>query len=414
MTASTWILLGLASWGALASLTALLPGRHLKWGNVVWFAAALPVAELPLWHIALAALTVTALAGFGALSALPGQLALVLIAGSVVALLVVQWRARPSEPILHAALEAALGTGFEAAMAPQRRLLLADGEPRLRRLLTPFALRSANVLRQRDIRYGAHPEQTLDVYRAAKPVPGAAPLLIQLHGGGWVTGSKNDQALPLIYHLAARGWVVVAANYRLSPAARFPEALIDGKRVVAWARQHAGEFGADPQFIAITGGSSGAHLAALVALTADRPALQPGFEELSTAVSACVPLYGVYDFLDRQGLRRDAGAMTEWLARTVMPPAAAPALWELASPIAQCHAGAPPFLVLHGTHDSLAKVEEARQFVARLRSVSRSPVAYGELPGAQHAWDLFHSVRCAATVRAVTQFLEWARASQRR
>ena len=103
--------------------------------------------------------------------------------------------------------------------------------------------------------------------------------------------------------------------------------------------------------------------------------------------------------------------MTRWLADKVMPcrPDADRVLWDLASPVAQVHADAPPFFVLHGSHDSLAKVEETRCFVDRLRAVSRSPAAYAELPGAQHAWDMFRTPRALETVRAVARFLEWTR-----
>jgi acetyl esterase/lipase len=108
--------------------------------------------------------------------------------------------------------------------------------------------------------------------------------------------------------------------------------------------------------------------------------------------------------------------MVEWLEKTVMPcpPAADPALWDLASPIMQLRPDAPPFLILHGTHDSLASVAEARLFADRLRSVSRNPVVYAELPGAQHAWDVFRSVRAMESVHAVARFLEWAHAAARR
>ena len=92
-------------------------------------------------------------------------------------------------------------------------------------------------------------------------------------------------------------------------------------------------------------------------------------------------------------------------------PTTDPALWDLASPIAQVRADAPPFFILHGTHDSLASVEEARLFAGRLRSVSARPVVYAELPGAQHAWDVFRSVRAMESVQAVARFLEWARAA---
>ena len=67
--------------------------------------------------------------------------------------------------------------------------------------------------------------------------------------------------------------------------------------------------------------------------------------------------------------------------------------------------------MIHGTHDSLAYVEDTRHFVAALRKVSRQPVVYAELPGAQHAFDIFHSTRSAYAVEAVTRFVEGVRAA---
>ena len=96
--------------------------------------------------------------------------------------------------------------------------------------------------------------------------------------------------LPLMYHLAARGWVCVAANYRLSPRATFPDHLIDVKRALAWIKRHGAEYGADPDFVVVTGGSAGGHLAALVALTANDPEYQPGFEDVDTTVQALRPV----------------------------------------------------------------------------------------------------------------------------
>ena len=83
--------------------------------------------------------------------------------------------------------------------------------------------------------------------------------------------------------------------------------------------------------------------------------------------------------------------------------------WEAASPLSQISAEAPPFFVIHGTHDSLVFVEEARVFVDNLRATSRRPVLYAELPGAQHAYEVFHSERTEQTLRAVTAFVEAAR-----
>jgi acetyl esterase/lipase len=78
-----------------------------------------------------------------------------------------------------------------------------------------------------------------------------------------------------------------------------------------------------------------------------------------------------------------------------------------ASPLRHVRADAPPFFVLHGTDDSLIPVIEAREFVEELRSVSKSPVAYAELPHAQHGFDIFGSPRADQAADAVARFLSW-------
>jgi acetyl esterase/lipase len=87
-------------------------------------------------------------------------------------------------------------------------------------------------------------------------------------------------------------------------------------------------------------------------------------------------------------------------------------VFKMASPTHRVHAGAPPFFVLHGTHDTLVPVEVARRFVEALRAVSPATVAYAELPMAQHAFDVLSSLRCEATTAAVVTFLEAVRAGQ--
>ena len=84
-------------------------------------------------------------------------------------------------------------------------------------------------------------------------------------------------------HLAAQGWVCVAINYRLAPRDPFPAHIVDVKRAIAWIREHIAEYGGDPSYLAITGGSAGGHLAALAALTPNDPAYQPGFEDADTS-----------------------------------------------------------------------------------------------------------------------------------
>ncbi|MDX1649773.1 MAG: alpha/beta hydrolase [Myxococcota bacterium] len=301
---------------------------------------------------------------------------------------------------------AAGGSGAPGELAPAvRRELEADTRPS--RLLLPFLRSDPAVRVERDLRYapGAGKRHLLDVYAPASGVRGA-PVLLQIHGGGWVIGHKREQALPLMLHLAARGWVCVAANYRLSPKATFPDHLIDCKRALAWVRAHVAEHGGDPDFVVVTGGSAGGHLSALLALTPNDPEYQPGFEEVDTRVQGCVPFYGVYDLAGELAHPHHEGFERFW-ARTVLkrPLAEDPDAYRRASPVLRIGPHAPPFFVVHGTHDTLVPVEEARGFVQRLREVSHEPVAYAELPGAQHAFEVFHSIRTRHVVHGVARFL---------
>ncbi len=248
----------------------------------------------------------------------------------------------------------------------------------------------------------------LDVYEPKVPVEkpgGLRPAIIQIHGGAWVIGDKREQGVPLLRYMAANGWVGFNINYRLSPKVKAPVHLQDCKRAVAWVRDNAEEYGIDPNFIAVTGGSAGGHLAAMVALTGNDPEFQPGFEGSDTSVQAAVPFYGVYDMLAREGDQDPQ--FVELLERMVMdgsPDINADA-WSAYSPIDQVHTAAPPMMVIHGSGDVLVPVRGARRFVARMAEVSENPLIYAELEGAQHAFDIFPSIRGNATIEYTERFL---------
>ncbi|HLN77257.1 MAG TPA: alpha/beta hydrolase [Nocardioidaceae bacterium] len=278
-------------------------------------------------------------------------------------------------------------------------------------LAMPFRIQHPEVDVVKNITYAGRGSRRglLDIYRpAGGPVEGA-PVLLQVHGGGWTIGTKDQQGIPLMLHMAARGWVCVAINYRLSPKHPFPTHLVDVKRSIAWIRENIEQYGGDPSYVAITGGSAGGHLTALAALTPNDPEYQPGFEGADTTVQAAVPHYGVYDFAGVGGDRRTVKMRDAFLGPHVLKkdPALDLADFERASPLLRVSPDAPPFFVLHGAHDSLVPVAQAREFVRRLREVSKNPVAYAELPGTQHAFDVFPSIRSAHVVRGVDRFLRW-------
>jgi acetyl esterase/lipase len=228
--------------------------------------------------------------------------------------------------------------------------------------------------------------------------------LLYVHGGSWSNGDKRRSGRPLIHHLAETGWVAVVPNYPLSPQATFPEHLIALKRALAWMRSRGLEYGIDPGAIAVAGGSSGAHLAALLALTPGQPRYQPGIEGDDTSVQAAVVFYGVFDLLNRNRTRDDWPLIPRDLMKR--HPSEDPAAFRLASPLDQVGPQAPPFLVVHGAHDSLVPTVESVQFAEALRAVSRREVVYLEVAGAMHGFDSVASARTLSVARGVHRFLE--------
>jgi acetyl esterase/lipase len=156
--------------------------------------------------------------------------------------------------------------------------------------------------------------------------------------------------------------------------------------VIAWVRAHGQEYGADPMLLFVAGGSAGAHMALLAALTPNDPTFQPGFEDADTSVTAAIGLNGWYGGYYGQD--------------------------DASSPLTHVRPDAPPFFIAHGDRDTMVPVEAARHFADTLRSVSTSPVVYAELPGAQHPFDLFDSLRFELVVDASEAFTAWVRSRQ--
>jgi acetyl esterase/lipase len=257
----------------------------------------------------------------------------------------------------------------------------------------------ARHLRAADVAYGPGPAQRLDVWGPAEPGAGA-PVLVQVHGGGWTGGDKARSAAPLMAYLVERGWVCVTVNYRLGPHERWPAMIVDVKRAIAWVKEHIAEHGGDPSFVAISGGSAGGHLASLAAVTPNDPAFQPGFADADTTLAAAVPVYGVHDFsVDEHGLF----ALLEHkvIGTTHIDDADT---WRAASPLHRVTVDAPPFLVVHGSADTIVSVGQSRRFVRRMREIG-ADVRHAELPRAQHGFDAFPTARTAHHVRGVHRFL---------
>jgi acetyl esterase/lipase len=418
--------------GALFTLNALAPAR--RWWPLVGpgFFASWLTGELAPHHLFWQAVATGLFLWAGALAQWPGWAALGLVAASWTGLVVLLTEARKARGVMEAALLETLGADYREAIAADLRTDL-DETWSLRQRLIPLPMWDRRVERVRNIVFhrAGGVNLRLDVYRPRGVAGGTRaseagaleggkrpegehgrrglrPTILHVHGGAWVLGRKDDQGVPLAHRFAAHGWVCISANYRLSPRFTFPDHLIDVKAAIAWIREHGAEYGADPDFVVITGGSAGGHLAALAALTPNDPEYQPGFENVDTTVQACVPFYGVYDFTDRRG-HWQRTILRRLLERHIVKKRFADALaeFEKASPMSRVSPEAPPFFVVHGKRDTLVPVAEARLFVELLRAVSRAPVLYAELPGAQHAFEVFPSERTGHALAGVERFLAW-------
>lgn len=417
---------------ALGTLAALAPAprRHPVVGTVS-FVLGLVVNELPFLALTLLAGSTALVFGQGDVESAGAWAVVGVAALTAPGLLVVARQSMGAPRTVRSAVAAALGDA--AAERVGRRTPWASI------LFRPLWVHRRDVRRTRNLAYGdAGRRHRLDVYRPRAPRTGEpAPVIVYLHGGGYFSGHKNREGRLLLYRLAARGHVCVSANYRLRPHTDFAGHLADLQRVLAWVRTHIAEYGGDPDRVILAGSSAGAHLAAVTALSPvpdhaqalthgpvaaapERPTA-PG----QPAATARRPVTPVPDEPAAAAARpaatdRSQATVPDQPAAAHRPLAAiclygyyghyygmGPDDLPVSSPLGYAADAAPPVFVAHGDRDTLVSVSAAREFVAHLRAASPSPVVYAELPGAQHSFDLFRSVRHEAVIDGVEAFVSW-------
>jgi len=227
---------------------------------------------------------------------------------------------------------------------------------------------------------------------------GPVPLVVWVHGGAWLFGDRRflpETLAPdqIFDALLAKGLAVATIDYRHAREAPFPAALHDAKAAIRWLRAYSGELGIDPDRVGIWGESAGGHLAVLVGLTAHRSDLEGtiGVATESSAVSAVVDWYGVADLDTMPVFTPPPEVAAAIPADELVDPldvflAGADAATRAdASPTGHVRAGAPPFLIVHGTADSV--VPHAQSVLLEKRLTAAGVDARLELvPGAGHAF----------------------------
>ncbi len=280
-------------------------------------------------------------------------------------------------------------TTYPRAIALMLSLLIGACSPTV--LLNALAPRDGITVTQ-DIAYGDGPRHRLDIY-APRPASNAAPVLVFFYGGGWEAGSKEMYRF-VGAALAAQGVLAIIPDYRLYPEVRFPDFVRDAAAAVAWAHDHAAQFGGDPRRLFLMGHSAGGQIATLLAL--DPTYLQA--VELSPQHDVCgvIGLAGPYDFLPLN---------TPTLQAIFGPETAEP----LSQPINYVSAAAPPMLLLAARDDNTVDPGNTLRLAARLRAAGAHVedelypgVGHKTLIGAFSGPLTFLAPVRAATVRFIT------------
>jgi acetyl esterase/lipase len=221
------------------------------------------------------------------------------------------------------------------------------------------------------------------------------PLIIWIHGGGWIYGSRRRLPPHLFDNgvhdqMLDGGFAVACVDYRLAREAGFPGMLADVKTAIRWLRGHAAQFDVDPHRVILWGESAGGHLAVMAGLCTKLDGVQRSGEHLeqSEIPTAIVDWYGPADLTAMA--QADLGADSEEVGQTADRPEVVLlqcSSWTFAelSTTTYVRSDVPPMFVAHGTDDQIVPVAHSQELVARLRAAGAT-VDYLEVPGADHVW----------------------------
>lgn len=218
----------------------------------------------------------------------------------------------------------------------------------------------ASVSYLRDIQYctGGGKPLLLDWYIPKDVARKPSPVIIWIHGGGWVGSDKSENAVPVF--LSGNGFVVASINYRLSNEAIFPAAIEDCKCAIRFVRANAARHGIDPQRIGLVGSSAGAHLSLLAGLAGEKAGLEGagGWPGVSSRVAAVASLKGVSDFsIGHTGFQEGLGIGPKRFLGGSMEER--PDNYRRASPITWVTPDGPPIILLHGDADTTVPYDQS-------------------------------------------------------
>ena len=236
----------------------------------------------------------------------------------------------------------------------------------------------------------------LDILRLKKLPKGPMPVLVWIHGGGFVGGDKAS-GYSYLKRFAKRGYFCATINYRFAYEKHFPGQLEDCKCAIRFLRAHAKEYNLDADHIGVCGGSAGGNLVSMLGTTGGVKEFEGtgGWEKYSSRVQAVVDYYGITDFMAINELVKQGKATQRFMDRTgtdsVSHLLGVPKWWEnpelcrKASPTTYASKDDAPFYIFHGDLDPLTNHEQGELLNERLRAAGVESDFY-LVVGGKHGW----------------------------
>lgn len=275
----------------------------------------------------------------------------------------------------------------------------AESAPKKTPAAPPEAKLPRGVRAERDVSYIPNGDnaQRLDLYLPETPAERPLPLIVHIHGGGWMGGNKYP--CPVV-DMVNRGYAVASVEYRFSQKAVFPAQIQDCQAAIRWLRANSQKYNIDPDHIGVVGGSAGGHLSALVGTAGGQKAfpLIGGNEDQSDRVQCVCDIFGPTNFATViQQAEEDKNVRNVFKFNTPGDPYSSligksldadNQLTDSVSPIHFVSKTTPPMLILHGTHDALVPYAQSQELVAALKNQGVE-VWLQTLPGAGHGGPAF-------------------------
>lgn len=226
-----------------------------------------------------------------------------------------------------------------------------------------------------DVAYGDEPLQKLDIYAIKNA--NKLPVLIDIHGGGWVAGSKNARSVPA-EAIISQGVMWVPIDYGLAPAYPIEDIINHVRAALSWVYHHISEYGGDPSQIYVSGQSAGAHLAA----TALMPDWHKTFDVPKECIKGLIALSGIYDFGSL--IESDQTELKEQLKLTTLDES------KRFSPYYQLPNSSLPVIISYGDKEPFGYMQEATDYAKALENVG-CDVSLMIVPNANH-FDMINEI----------------------